>query len=530
MKAVSPSFLEKPGWGEVFSDTVNTGIYVIEPDVLNYIPENRSFDFSKNLFPLLMEKGFTIYGISMEGYWRDVGNPDSYRDVHKDIFSGKVNVEIPGEVKELDGCRLILQGESFVSPKAKLLGTVVLGDGVVVEDNVYLENVTIGSGTKVRRGSQLRNCVLWRDAVIGSQVKLDNCVVCNDVQMGNRVQAPKGAIIAEKVEIGDDVLIEKDVVIWPGKFVESGSIVSSNLVWGEKWKRSLFQAGKISGRTNVELSVEFAAKLGAAFGTVLPEGSTIFMSRDYHRASRMIKRAFLSGVLSAGVNVVDLREFPRPALCYLLRNFAEVAGIHFEVSDKAPEHTDIIFFDKDGVVIDSSFEKEVERIFFRERFRRVSPSEIGRISGGEMLMEQYVGEILALLDESIRLPGYRVVVDLMNGVYRDVYPSLLANYGIESVILNSHRSEEKITHINLLCNQAEKNVPSVLRAVGADVGFAISPCGERLEVVAKDGTMLRGPKLLLLFLLAIDEVVEEPVKVLVPPSAPTVLNGRFKER
>ncbi len=84
--------MEKPSWGEVFSDTINTGIYVIEPEVLDYIPENVPFDFSKDLFPLLMEKGITLYGFESEGYWKNVGNPDAYREVNSDILNGNVKL------------------------------------------------------------------------------------------------------------------------------------------------------------------------------------------------------------------------------------------------------------------------------------------------------------------------------------------------------------------------------------------------------------------------------------------------------
>jgi len=70
-------FLEKPSWGQVFSDTINTGIYVLEPEVLRHIPTDRPFDFSKELFPLLLEMGRPMYGYVMDGYWQDIGTSTS---------------------------------------------------------------------------------------------------------------------------------------------------------------------------------------------------------------------------------------------------------------------------------------------------------------------------------------------------------------------------------------------------------------------------------------------------------------------
>src|SRR4029453_17943337 len=75
-------FLEKPSWGQVFSDTINTGIYVLEPEVLTHVPLDGPYDFSKELFPLLLEMGRPIYGHVMEGYWQDIGNLDQYRQAN----------------------------------------------------------------------------------------------------------------------------------------------------------------------------------------------------------------------------------------------------------------------------------------------------------------------------------------------------------------------------------------------------------------------------------------------------------------
>ncbi|HEX5798530.1 MAG TPA: nucleotidyltransferase family protein, partial [Gaiellaceae bacterium] len=72
-------FLEKPSWGQVFSDTINTGIYVLEPEVLRHVPTEGTYDFSKQLFPLLLEMGRPLYGHVLEGYWQDIGNLDQFR-------------------------------------------------------------------------------------------------------------------------------------------------------------------------------------------------------------------------------------------------------------------------------------------------------------------------------------------------------------------------------------------------------------------------------------------------------------------
>src|SRR5919201_1405073 len=89
-------FLEKPSWGQVFSDTINTGIYVLEPEVLRHVPTDRPFDFSKELFPLLLEMGRPIYGCVCDGYWQDIGNLDQFRQANFDALDESVRLQIPG--------------------------------------------------------------------------------------------------------------------------------------------------------------------------------------------------------------------------------------------------------------------------------------------------------------------------------------------------------------------------------------------------------------------------------------------------
>src|ERR1051326_7723846 len=89
-------FLEKPSWGQVFSDTINTGVYVLEPEVLRHVPRNRPYDFSKELFPLLLEMGRPIYGYVCDGYWQDIGNIDQYRQANFDALDERGGVNISG--------------------------------------------------------------------------------------------------------------------------------------------------------------------------------------------------------------------------------------------------------------------------------------------------------------------------------------------------------------------------------------------------------------------------------------------------
>ena len=522
-------FLEKPGWGEVFSDTINTGIYIIEPEILKYIPENVPFDFSKDLFPLLMKQGITLYGYKAKGYWRDVGNPESYREVFKDIFSGKVKVFIPGEKITKEKGVIYAEEGSEIPDNVKVEGTVVLGKNVTIKDDVYLKNVVIGDRTEIGKDTSINDSVIWWETKIGENCLFNNSVICNNVEIGNNVKAEKGVIIAEKTEVEDNVVFEKDVIVWPEKFIEEGSIVSSNLIWGEKWKKTVFEGGKVSGRTNIELSCEMAAKLGETFGSILPKGSVVLMSRDYHRASRMLKRAFLGGILSTGINVIDLKLLSPPVMRYLVQNTDAVAGIHFRQSPSNPTYTEILFYDNDGMPIDTNTEKSLDRIFFRERFRRVNFNEIGEIQEQHYLKDQYKERFLSLIDTAaIKSTKFKIVADVLNGAVAEIYPKLLNELSIENITLNAYFDERKLANIPVLQKTAIDNVAKIVKTLDMDAGFVLFPSGHKLKLLADTGENILNHKALLLILLLIDKTVDKQVKVYLPVSAPDVLDELFE--
>ena len=518
-------FLEKPGWGEVFSDTINTGIYIIEPEILKYIPENVSFDFSKDLFPLLMKQGITLYGFKAKGYWRDVGNPESYREVYKDIFEGKVKVFIPGEKVQKGNGTVYLEEDTQLPDDIHIEGTVVLGKNVSFGKNVKLKNTVIGDKTEIDDASSFEDSVLWWNVKVGEKCSFKNAVICNDVEIGENVKAEKGVIIAEKTEIEDNVVFEKDVIVWPDKFIEEGSIVSSNLIWGEKWKKTVFEGGKVSGRTNIELSCEMAAKLGETFGSIIPKGSVVLMSRDYHRASRMLKRAFLGGLLSTGVNVVDMKLLSLPVMRYLVLNTEAVAGIHFRQSPSNPTYTEILFYDNDGVPIDTNTEKSLDRIFFRERFRKVNFNEIGEIKEQPLLKEEYHKKFLSLIDTAtIKSSKFKIVADVLNGAIANIYPKLLNELGIENITLNAYFDEKKLATVPVLQKTAIENVEKIVKTLGMNAGFILFPSGQKLKIISDKGNLIPNHKALLTILLLIDRTVDKQVKVYLPVSAPDVID------
>ena len=487
-------FLEKPSWGEVFSDTINTGIYIIEPEILNYIPENENFDFAKDLFPLLMREGIPLIAGNAEGYWRDVGNPESYRDVYEDILTGQVNVFMPDVKTDFPDGTLYSNAALTLDSSIEIIGTVVIGENVTLRRGTKLNNVVIGRDCTIGANAKIRNSVMWERVSVEANAVFDGCVICNDNTIGRNVTAKAGLILAEGCEIGQLVTVEKDVTIWPDKVIEDAAIVSRSLILGSRYKNSIFENGYVIGKSNVELSCEMATKLAEAFGAQLPVGSTVVMARDYNKGSRMLKRAFLGGLLSAGIHVKDYNGIPSSVLrCSLAVDERASAGVHFRQKVDDPTSTVITFYNNEALRINNSVAKKVEKAFFKETFRRVDYSRIGQIFESDHDREYmaYKSHVQDSFDtHTFKRSNVRIAVDMMHGIAYEVFPNILRDLGVNNIIFNAHPDEQRLANINTLVKHSVEDLSGVIRSMGLDAGFMVYPYGQRLDILCDEGTVL----------------------------------------
>lgn len=515
-------FLEKPSWGEVFSDTINTGIYMIEPEILNYIPYGENFDFAKDLFPTLMQNNITLWGCSMEGYWRDVGNPQSYREVYEDIFAGLITLPIKGIKKEI-GNGIVYVEEGFELPeKIKINGIVILDKNVKISEGVTLKNVCVGANTKIKKHAEVVNSVLWENVFIGTKSNIKNSIICNDNILKDEVKATFGVIIAEKCDIGKKVSFERDIIVWPEKILDENSVVSNNVIWGTKYKSSIFEEGKVVGRVNIELSVEMSIKLAESFGSTLAVGCKVYISRDYHKSSKMLKRAFLSGLLSSGIDVIDLVTLPSNVMRHRLANNNEVcAGVHFRQSVVDPSTTEIVLYTSDGLAIDSKLAKSIERVFFRESFRRVSYNEIGEVCEENGTIKEYIHAVLEKLDlQRFKNNELKVAIDIMFGSTADIYPKIMNELAIENVVINAYKDDKKLSKLANAIQKSQKNMGNIVKAMNLDCGFLIYPNGHKLQLIDDEGELIYDYITLLLILDMLDSTAERKIKIFLPAWGP----------
>jgi NDP-sugar pyrophosphorylase family protein len=174
------SFQEKPRPEEALSRVANTGIYVFEPDIFKYIPAGQFYDFGKQVFPHLVKAGCPFYGVTVDGYWCDIGNIDTYRQAHADVLAGRVRVKTGGR---------LLAWENG--------GRVLLGEGAQVGKNVsFTSSVVIGSGCRIGDNVSISDSVIWNDTIIGDHSTIQGAVIGANCQVSPGICIEMGAVIA----------------------------------------------------------------------------------------------------------------------------------------------------------------------------------------------------------------------------------------------------------------------------------------------------------------------------------------------
>jgi mannose-1-phosphate guanylyltransferase/phosphomannomutase len=512
-------FLEKPSWGEVFSDTINTGIYILEPEVLDLIPTERDFDFSKDLFPLILEKGLPLYGYIAQGYWKDVGTLNEYLYAHRDILSGKVEVGVDGVRKGRLGTDIWMGEGSAVDPSAKLSNSVIMGKNVKVGPRAELTDCIIGDDCVIGSDARVHGAVLWKGVHVGAGADLKECTVADRVEIGDRSYLGVGVVVADECAIGSNCTLKDEVKMWPHKKLDSGATLSSSLVWGDKWSASLFDAYGISGTANVEMTPEFATKLGAAYGASLPLGSTVLVTRDAHKTSRMIDRALMSGVMAAGVNIYDLRLQPVPVARYVTKALKAAGGLHVRRSPLEGKIQDIKFFDENGLDLSTKREKGIENLFYREDFRRADSDQVGDISFPARGIDYYLEAFFNAVDEkSIRTRRFKIVIDYAFGSATTVFPSLLGKLGAEVVSLNAFIDESKMTRSNEEFDQALKQLSTIVSNLGADFGIMLDAGAQKIFISDEKGAVVGGDQALVLMAL-LHTMAQKNATIAVPVTA-----------
>ncbi len=501
-------FLEKPGWSEVFSDTVNTGIYILEPEIFRFYPDMTAIDFSQDLFPLLMSQNQPLYGYIAEGYWSDIGDLEQNRQTQHDILAGKIKVEVEGE--EISPGVWVGDG-SVIAPGAKLWSPVFIGSGCQIENGAVVGPYTVvGDRVALLVRCSVKHSIIWHNSQIGREVELRGATVGRKVVISPKARLFEGSVVGDYGQVGVRSLVRAGAKIWPEKQVEEQAVVNESLIWGMGASKKLFGLQGISGLPNLEITPEFTARLAGATASTYTMGQKLVISSSGHNICRILKRAFAAGLLAGGLDVTDLQVTITPVTRFAVKKSAAAGGLHIRLIDNDGDQIVLFeFLDRFGINIKRSHERQIENAFAQEDFRRAGLNRIGVLEEVNNLSQVYREELLTSFPlELVRLQKFRVVTSYNAPLLEEIMGPFFDELGAEVLRLQFNSKRDEMVRI--------------IKATGADLGVIMDHNGQEMVLFTEDGKRIEGDALLALIALVAFQR-QKPRVMAVPVTAPSVI-------
>lgn len=351
-------FVEKPGWEDVFSDTVNTGIYILEPDVLDLIPTGRPFDFAKDLFPLMMEKGMPMYGHVANGYWCDVGNIESYIRAHEDLLRGNVEAKIKG--KCVSG---IYVGEGVsISNSSLIQSPSFIGDGVVIGEGAKIGSYSsIGAGSRIGGQANIKRSIIHGGASVGKHTKLSSCVVAEGAVIGERCSVYEGAVVGERCSLPGENTVSPRVKIWPGKWLSTGASAVEHIVWGYGERVGFLSKTGFAGDMGADLT---PLRLGKIFGAAAEymSGKSVAISCDDTPFGNAVMKQAVGVFTMSGCDVFSMHGVTKPVCAYIAGIMN--ASLCVTIKSQKQQKLFVDLFEPELFMLSKTARKKIEAKYF----------------------------------------------------------------------------------------------------------------------------------------------------------------------
>ena len=317
-------FVEKPGWGEVVSDTINTGIYILEPEILDMIPDG-AYDFGSQLFPALASQGL-LYGHITDAYWCDIGDVPAYLRMCRDALDGLISLpSLSAHRKET-----IISEGAHIHPTARIEAPCFISPGVRIEKNARIGAYSIvEADAHVGPHADIKRSVVWPGAHISEGAQLRGCVLGRNAQLAACVRVYENCAVGTGAVIGVDSEVAPDVSIWPGKHVGEAMLAASNLVWGGG-EPACFHDGILLLSTPSE-ALHAAQACAAAL-----RPDEILVGRSHSPNSDAIWHLCAAGLMAQGIQVIDAGPCTLPQLRYAMDLMRTEYGIMVSENSISP--------------------------------------------------------------------------------------------------------------------------------------------------------------------------------------------------
>ena len=388
-------FVEKPGWGQVFTDQINTGIYVLSPAAMERVPQDEAWDFGRDLFPALLREGGPLYALPLEGYWRDMGDCGAYLASVCDALSGKVTLDmgLPKRAPGVWSAQPLPQDLNLVPP-CWIGSGVSLGTGCLVGPHTVLEQ-----GARVGEKSMVQRSILLENASVGARSTLYGAILCKNAASRQGSVLNEGAVLGENSLAEEGAVLLERVRLWPGQTAPAGCRLARSITSGsQKGALRFGDSGVIRGVLGEDLGPEALLTLGSVLGTEGPVG----VGCSPTPGAGMLARAAAAGAAAAGSEVLThsltspvqgagLAALHRPPVSLFVEESENIVYLHF--------------FDQRGMPLGRTRERKLEQALLQGEVRRTRGEKVGRLRQLEFTPEQWgrkVAELAALRRPALR--------------------------------------------------------------------------------------------------------------------------------
>lgn len=433
-------FIEKPAWGQATTDLANTGIYIVEPECLQQIPENTPYDFAKDLFPKLLRQKGSLNCYHAEGYWCDIGDVYAYLQCQQDLLQGKIRFPLK---KAADGIFVqdtLPAGSYSLVPPVYIGSQVDIADGAEIGPGAVVDaQCIVGAGARVRKSVMLPRSVVYAGACV------QESVLCSGAVLQEKACMYEQTVLGADSIVGACASICPHVRIWPEKQIDANSTVRENVRY-QNISKNYFGDGGISD--SVELTAQTCVALGAAIGSI-PQCKKAGVGFDGSNYAGMMLSALQAGMLSAGSHVWSFGECFEAQLSYC----TAFCGLSVGVFCVGGEHPQIRICGENGLSVPRFLEREMEDRMRKGEYNRCSAEHCRDIADMRSIRLMYGRELMRQAPFGLR--GMEAAVQCANGQISMLMEDTLLKLG---------------------CLQ--KN----------DLLFRISPDGTRTEAVTVSGT------------------------------------------
>lgn len=361
-------FIEKPYWGQVFTDTVNTGIYILSGRAMQRVPTGKTFDFAKDLFPVMLRDGARLYGVAGDGYWCDIGDTGAYLRCVADVLSGKVLLSLPAAQ--------VLPGLWSASPAAESANIIT---PCYIGKNVHIgEEALIGPYVALCAGSRVGNqALVQHSAVNGAQLgqrsTVFGCTVCAGAVIGSDATIDRGCVVGKAAVIGDGAVLCEDVRIWPEKQVPAGAHVEGGVAGTQTLRTNTFdEEGSLTGTAESDLTPDYCLRFGLAVSGCLT--GEIGIARAGGEAAKACALAFEAGVRATGGSAVRFDADSAPAAAFAARYLGFAGSVFFSQQESS---LTVFLYGGDGLKLSRQKMRMVETLLTRGEFSRAPAAQFG---------------------------------------------------------------------------------------------------------------------------------------------------------